>query len=1033
MNRRLGLRRRRYLAGCLVATAAVLASSFFSSSAGAQVPGVVGGGAAVDDGGPGRRTVPTDYYFTVLSSLYSGDYVYALKEFQACLRSAVKNGSNFWIDSICYHTMCGETYYQMGQNRLALDEFNKALTLAINFNDWMIPVRFSPTIIASQETNRPVPWGRTERRLIIGHFPDTALIRQGQVDQSSVVARGGLVQQAIDFPINPQEIARCICLAIRRRRDLLGPVAPHDTLNNQMITALSRRPVQPNHWTEAWIDVELGCAFAAADKDAQAKPIFEKAIITGGQFDHPLTSIALVELGRIALKAGDYDTATRYFHEASFSAFHFLDPLLIEDALRSAAVTHILANRPGVYLPATAAAEWARRQGFRQLQCQMIAMAAEGQCLADQPKVAIGMLEGTRTVTNRTGIMQSRTGAQLNYLLGLAQYQLGNIAAGDGAVNAALQYTGQSSIKLFHIGLTEQLVAAQALTLRMARDILAAILHDPLPADWLYDPLETMSVLVYPHPSAYELWFEASIESKELDYKRACEIADLAKRHKFLSSQEFGGRLLNLRWLLEGPPEQLSQAAKLQRQSFMTQFPAYEKFSQQARDLQTQISQLPLIAPDATAAKQRAAKVLELDKVCQTQEVLLRVMTLRRLPAELVFPPIRTVEEVQKSLGVGRGVMMFYMGLRGTYGFLMTDEKFGYWPLPKSDDILKQLVELLQGCGNYGENKAMRNADLTSTAWQKPARELFELLVRDSKSDLPYGFEELTIIPDGGLWYVPFEALLASPRGQAPQPLLTLIRMRYAPTLGLAVGDARPRLEKGKSMVTLGKLYPTDDEEVADQAFAEFSRAVPQSESFRLKPPLPTNGAIYASAADRLIAFTEILPSQNGYYQWNPTTGDRVTTGGTLNDWVRLPWHGPEQIALPGFRTAAEESLKKLNVAEAGTEIYFAVTGLLGSGARTVLISRWRPGGRTSYDLVREFMQELPYTSAAKSWQRSVSLVQQSPISPELEPRVNLEVGVSPPPPTHPFFWAPYLIVDTGSEPPEAVKEPDATDKIVPK
>lgn len=1015
---------RLHLIGCLALAALLLPLDIVNRSASAQT------------GGAARQNVPTDAYFVYLQSLYAGDYAGALQNFQICLRGAVKNGSNFWIDSICYHTMCGEAYYQMGQYVPALDHFNSAVTLALTFNDWMIPVRFQAITAMQPQSVHPVPWGQSERQLVIGNFPDTAVIRQGKIDQTSVVMRGGVVQQAIDFPINPQEIARCTCLAVRRRRDLLGPLAAFDQLNNQLIDALSRRPVQPNHWSEAWLDIELGCAFVAAGKDVHAKPVLERAVITAGQYDHPLTSIALVELGRIALNAGNYDAAMKYFQEAGYSAFHFLDPLLIEDSLRYAAVTHVLANRPGPYLPVAGAAEWARRQQvLKQLHCQLLALTAEGQCLVEQPKAALALLDGSRAVTARTDLLQGRVGAQLNFQLAAAHYQLGNVSGGDGAVQAAMNFEKTGSLKLFHLTLTEQMLVAKTLPLRSAKEVFAALLRDPLPSDWQYEPLETMSLLVHHHPHSFERWIEASLESNEQQGRRACEIADLAKRHKFLSSQDLGGRLLNLRWLLEGPSDLLPEQARLQRQSLLTQFPAYERFSQQARDLQAQIAQQPLTAADPAAAKQQAAKLAELDQVCRTQEVLLRVMAVRRLPADLVFPPVRTVEQIQKSLPFQRGVLTYYSGSRNAYGFLMTNDKFGYWPLPAGSEVLKTLAALLQACGNYGENRPLRGADLTSTAWQEPARKLYDQLLRGSKAELPNGFDELTISPDGSLWYVPFETLVPTASSGPAQPLGAALRTRYAPTLGLALGDPRPRLEKPRSLVTLGKLYPTDDDAVTDQAFAEFQRTVPQSESLRLKPGANSGGAMLAAGADRVVVFADIL-APTGPYTWNPLTGDKSGVGGALNDWLRLPWHGPEQIALPGFHTPAEDALKKMSLADAGNDLFFGVTGLMGCGARTVLITRWRPAGRTSTDLVREFMQELPYTSAAKAWQRSVTLAQQAPIVPELEPRVNLEAGAAPPRPTHPFFWAPYLVVDTGSEPIDPATDAEKTnaaDTVIPK
>lgn len=992
------------LLGCLVAA---------PRSADAQIQ-VQGGGMQGM-----RRTVPTDTYFLVLSNYYDGNYTGSLRDFQSCLRSAVKTSSSFWIDSICYHTMCGECLFQLGQYGPALDHFNKALQLQIAFNDWMIPVKFNPVITPSQQASqRQIPWGQTQRQMMIGSFSDSVLIQQGQVDQTQKIAGGGgVIQQATQFPINPQEIVRCVCLSVRRRREILGPLAPYDPLAGQLIVSLSRRMVQPNHWSEAWIDVMLGCAFASVGKDVQAKPLLDKSILAQGQYDHPLTGVALLESGRLALNAGDYDLATKLFQEASYSAFYFVDPIVMEDALKLAATTHVLANRGGPYPPLANAANWARLQGCRQMYASLMILIAENQCILDQAGAASTTLDNIRTNMARSEMSKARVGSQLNYTQAHVNYQLGNASTGDVAINAALAFARTGSLSLFQMGLADQMVVDRTLTSRAAAEVFAQLLRDPQPGQWLNDPLDALATLVFPHPIYFERWFEVSLERKELDGKRALEIADLTKRHKYLSTLEFGGRLLALRWILEGPADSLSKLATLQRQAFLTQFPNYEKLSQEARAMRAELGQLPIVAADQAASKLQVSKMAALENANRDLELMLKVMALRRMPSEIVFPPVRTAEETQKFLPDKHALLTFFVGSRSTFGFLMTNDKFGYWPIASMPEVQKRLIAVLQGLGNFDENKVLHQSDLDNTAWQRPSLELFDLLTKDSKASLPYGFTELVIVPDAGLWYVPFEALMVAPENGPPKPLLEHVRLRYAPTMGLAVGDIRPRLDKGKALVSLGKLYPGDDDSVAETAFAEFSRAVPQAESFRVKSKLLVPPTLFAGMADRLITFAEILPSPNGPLGTAPLTGEKNAPSGTLGDWLRLPWHGPEQIALPGFHTAAENSLKKASPADAGNDLFLTVTNLMASGARTILISRWRPGGRTSYDLVREFMQELPYVSATKSWQRAVALSMQSPIALDAEPRIKIEGTDDPPEAKHPFFWAAYMIVDTGTEP----------------
>jgi CHAT domain-containing protein len=131
-----------------------------------------------------------------------------------------------------------------------------------------------------------------------------------------------------------------------------------------------------------------------------------------------------------------------------------------------------------------------------------------------------------------------------------------------------------------------------------------------------------------------------------------------------------------------------------------------------------------------------------------------------------------------------------------------------------------------------------------------------------------------------------------------------------------------------------------------------------------------------------------------------------------------------DQILLPGFHTAAEASLKRGNAT--GEEVFNAVCSLMASGCRTVMLSRWRVGGQSSFDLMREFLQELPHESAASAWRRSVQLESDRILDPTMEGRLkatNSNEGLKA---DHPFFWAGYMLVDTGvkreQEEPRAAK-----------
>jgi hypothetical protein len=168
------------------------------------------------------------------------------------------------------------------------------------------------------------------------------------------------------------------------------------------------------------------------------------------------------------------------------------------------------------------------------------------------------------------------------------------------------------------------------------------------------------------------------------------------------------------------------------------------------------------------------------------------------------------------------------------------------------------------------------------------------------------------------------------------------------------------------------------------------------------------------------------------------------------NAWITLPYGGPERLVITGFKTEAQQGLKtprretsrtsaaRKPGAVPGDDIFVSLCNLMSSGARSILLTRWRTGGRTNFDLVREFAKESADAPAAEAWQRACLLARENPLDQAHEPRLkHSEETGDMPTADHPFFWAGYLVVDTGprvekAENPEAPKKDGASDKKLP-
>lgn len=963
----------------------------------------------------GGSTVPTDFYFDVFRAYFDGNYDDALRGFISEGRGAIKTAESNWIDSICYHTMAGECHYQMGQLPQALSHYNSALQLYVAFYDWMIRVQFSSTVTVSNSGQmRQPPWGRKQRAARVGVYAEIVPTMQGRIDNNAQYQQGGTVQPAQLFPIRPIEIIRCTALAIKRRGELLGPLAEHDTLGKEALAALARRPTQPNHWTEAWIDAQLGIAYLAIGKPDQAQPVLERSLVVGGELDHPLTAMVLVELGRIALLRTDFATAARCFEEATYAAYQFGDLSAMEEAFRYGLTTHLMSGRPEPYPPLAAAAQWAKASNYRQMQVSMLLLAAEDMAALGQTKRAQSLLADARAAAFNRSMLRGRIGARLQYLLAVTSYQAGQFADGDTAISNLLSFQQNGSHWLYQIRTADNLYLDGSLSPRAALLSYQRLLREPDGFDWGYDPIESLSVLSTPHSQSYENWFVSSLER---DKQAAFAVADEVRRHRFLSTLPIGGRVLGLRWLMEGPPELLDRAASLARQSIAVKYPAYDQLSRQARDLRTQLAQLPLVSDDQASRDSQARLVAALAEVSAQQEQLLREMAVKRNPGALLFPPKRSLKNVQASLSEGQAVLSFLTTSSGVYGFLVTGADYDVWPIEAPGNVHRSVLNLLRELGHTDFNRELSQEHLQGEKWKRQAADLFNMLTRNTKSRFPEGITELAIVPDRSLWYVPFAALQLGPQNRT-EPLIAKVQLRFAPTTGLAVGDSRGLKRQMNTLVAMGKLHPRTDLAAADMAFDELAQILPGAIALRGKPPAPSH--VFSCVVDRLIVLDEV-DNNGGIYGWSPFQTDQGAPGSSVDDWMMLPWGAPDQVFLPAVHSAAANGFKGQSSEFAGDDLFLGICALMASGSRTILISQWRTGGQSSFDMIRELVQELPNTTAADAWQRSVALAMDSRINSDGEPRVGKTRRAEAPKCEHPFFWAGYLLIDPG----QAGQKPD--------
>ncbi|WP_442482754.1 CHAT domain-containing protein [Aeoliella sp. SH292] len=971
----------------------------------------------------GTRSDPGPSYFATIEELYRGEYQQAERGFQNEVRGGIRVGLARWVDSICYRAMLGETLYQMGRPREALVQFDAACELFLSYPRWMIAVRFQNPRPDNNIARRTSPWGGSTRRPTYGVFTETMLVQQGELITEQRLAQGGQLQAPQMWRLNVVEVVRATALAIRRRNEILGPLGQHDRMSKSLVGALARGDnTERNHWSTAWTELLLGLAQQGVGESQQALAHLTRATLVDGRFDHPLTGAALYAQAVIAMEAGNADAALNLATEASYAAFAYEDYDILGVSLELAHQAWMARGGEGVMPALPVAAQWADRQNLHHLSADFFLLAGEELAASGDAKGAANMLTGVSP--RRRDLRMGRLAPEKRYVEAFIAYLERNDAVGDKAATEAIALEGRQSLRHLQIALANQRVDGGQLSTRVAVDVYALLLRDPAAADWAASPLGTLTNLSTSYEGAMGRWMLAALGREEV--LPAIDVADTTKRRRFWMAQPLGGRLLAIRHLLESDPAKLPPTAAAERRNLLLRVPDYEKLLTEAVAIEAELAAQPLADAEGRVGQDRYNALKKLAKNAENRESLIRQLVLRRDPTDLLLPPAMSAKDVQAKLVPGQAVVMFHQSASSYFAFILTQQAYHHWRLPEAGPLADKTAEMLRAMGHFGANRELDSAALATDAWRPMAVQYGDMLFGESRLDLGKT-TELIVIPDGVLWHAPIEPLMPS-TGSNKEMVIDRTPVRYVPTLAYAAPDTfRPSPVRTTIIATAtgsganGFLPQQAAEEIAGTATG----------SVVIGSPVAVTSPLVASVVEQVVSLADATLDPAEPYSFIPLPLDRGTGRGTLGSWLTLPLPGCERLILAGVHTVAESGLKTRGrgrseaTSSAGPELFHASCGLLASGAKTVLLSRWQTGGKTGRELVREFVLELPHTTADEAWRRSVALARRTNLDAEQEPRFKRPAeGSDPVTADHPFLWSGYLLVDTGFNPAPPEPEP---------
>ena len=382
------------------------------------------------------------------------------------------------------------------------------------------------------------------------------------------------------------------------------------------------------------------------------------------------------------------------------------------------------------------------------------------------------------------------------------------------------------------------------------------------------------------------------------------------------------------------------------------------------------------------------------------------------------------VTEVQLMLRPGQTLLEYTIGDSSIFAFIVRPDYFSVHELPR-DFPLEQTVDTLTRLGIYAYYtlpKAKRNQAIEKSSvrhYTDAARLLYDKLVAPLAGNLT---EDLTIIPDGVLGYVPFEALLSgepSRRGvfstYEPHFLLRRHRISYGASATL-LREMHDKKHRDKPEATVLAFAPFFRQDIASlHARADTSDLLALRDAFG---PLPSSGdeayavatlfggsALYGPDAS-LDAFRRQAPAHRILH---------LSTHGKADD--RLGDYAYLALGVPGDTTAFDKlfardlysldlhaDLVVLSACETATGKLRRGEGIVSlarafsfAGAKSLVTSLWKVDDTATKDLMTGFYRHL------RDGKAKDAALQQAKLDFLENNRTDSGAKL------HPFFWAGFI------------------------
>jgi hypothetical protein len=940
---------------------------------------------------------PSPEYYAALEVYRTGDLEVAMDAFEVAISRTRRDVNGHWIDAIPAYAMMAECQYKRGDLEGAMQSLEVALRTAVRYRGWLrrprwdgllqTPAQFSPKQYLWQEANA------------VNRLPLARSVQfySGEQITEQRLAQGGRIEELNIKTVDLLEIMKGLAIASYRRRIILGPLAEGDALAEQVLDA-TKYPAELKLPIARTLIASMRAAerFGALNDEKAISDANKSMLFNGGV--HPLSPIAGLSAAS-ALAGGETPKAAIPICLAISNQAAAMDQFeWIGEALQLAAGCVSQTEAAAIQQAAQVAATSLQRESrLASLHCLIV--SADAAVTAGDLSSAAQRLEEARSLTSRRDVAQPRLDAYGAYVaarLAAKRNASGSLNAWDEPLTSMLNFVTNSRARRRPLISMPRLFQLQRIRLAIgsnqagqsADELLALYAADPTIDVWRRDPVDAISGVIADRESLCMARLRIAA-TRESGMDVLMRLEDL-QAGRFRSNLALGGRVHDVHAFSRLPDSLLEKKA----------VEARNKADKSVRDLRVAAT-----APLPADASGLEPKVRSMESQAWS-------IALDRQPIPRVVPHPMDSKNPTRPLPSGVGVLAFCQDGSQFHVVLCTREKATYWAVRGASRVNSQLANLLRGIGGAKGRGARLPED---ESWKQDAIAIRDRLIDPGTGPLMEGrfkgIDQLVVIPDGLLWYLPFEILPVD--DERSDPLGDSLEITYAASPALAMFPTSNPANNPNVAIAAGRFFAPREPEVNQSIVQSIVDSAAAGATLRLPDDVAVPTSWTGVMAGHVIIAEPTTPNETGMLETPLATYETSLPFGRLKSWLAYPAAMPESVLLSGFRSNLDT-----NRSVSGAEIAQTIMALQYGGVRDVILSRWAVGGESTATLLREYIQEVPFEGAGPAFERATSILQRTEISPLREPTLlgsdqdrERLTGAQP------FFWSTYLRASPVGEP----------------